>query len=123
MKIKNFDIKKKIFIIAEIGNNHEGNLKVAKKLINLAAKAGVDAVKFQIGIAKEHYSSNSYKPNYQKKTKYKKSNIIEEANARLLKPQDHIKLYKECKKQNVDYICSAFDLKSIEFLYKINSLF
>ena len=37
----------KVFIIAEIGNNHEGNFKLAKKLIFLAAKAGVDAVKFQ----------------------------------------------------------------------------
>ncbi|MDB2363217.1 N-acetylneuraminate synthase family protein [Candidatus Pelagibacter bacterium] len=47
MKTKNFDPKKKVFIIAEIGNNHEGNFQIAKKLINLAAKAGVDAVKFQ----------------------------------------------------------------------------
>ena len=38
---------KKTFIIAEIGNNHEGNISNAKKLIKLASKAGVDAVKFQ----------------------------------------------------------------------------
>ena len=109
---------KKIYIIAEVGPNHQGSLKLACKYIKRLSKIGVDAVKFQIGIAKEHYSSNSYKPNYQKKSKYKKLNIIEEANARLLKLQDHIKLYKECKKHNVDYICSAFDLKSIKFLYK-----
>tara|TARA_B100002003_G_C13808929_1_gene398862 strand:+ start:443 stop:580 length:138 start_codon:yes stop_codon:yes gene_type:complete len=36
------------FIIAEIGNNHEGNFKNAKDLINLAAKAGVDAVNFKL---------------------------------------------------------------------------
>ena len=47
MKLKNFDLKKKVFIIAEVGNNHEGNFNIAKKLIRLAAKAGVDAVKFQ----------------------------------------------------------------------------
>ena len=39
--------KKKIFVIAEIGNNHEGNFALAKKLIKLAAKSGADAVKFQ----------------------------------------------------------------------------
>ncbi len=38
---------KKTFIIAEAGNNHEGNLSNAKKLIKLAAKAGADAIKFQ----------------------------------------------------------------------------
>ena len=44
MKIKNFDTKKKILIVGEIGNNHEGCFETAKKLINMAAKAGVDAV-------------------------------------------------------------------------------
>jgi len=47
MKLKNFDLKKKVFIIAEVGNNHEGNYSVAKKLVNQAAKAGADAIKFQ----------------------------------------------------------------------------
>lgn len=47
MKIKNFDLNKKILIIAEIGNNHEGNLTLAKKMIKLAKKSGADAVKFQ----------------------------------------------------------------------------
>ena len=46
MKIKNFDTKK-ILIIGEVGNNHEGSYTNAIKLINMAAKAGVDAVKFQ----------------------------------------------------------------------------
>ena len=47
MLIQNFNTKKKIFLIAEIGNNHEGSIKLAKKLINLAKKNGADAVKFQ----------------------------------------------------------------------------
>ena len=47
MKIQNFDTKKNIFLIAEIGNNHEGNFDIAKKLIEKAADTGVDAVKFQ----------------------------------------------------------------------------
>ena len=48
MELKNFNLKKKVFIIAEVGNNHEGNFAVAKKLVYQAAKAGVSAVKFQI---------------------------------------------------------------------------
>ena len=47
MKIQNFDTKKNIFLIAEIGNNHEGDFVLAKKLIFLAKKNGADAVKFQ----------------------------------------------------------------------------
>jgi len=47
MKKFNFKNLKRIFIVAEIGNNHEGNYSIAKKLVKLAAKAGVDAVKFQ----------------------------------------------------------------------------
>ena len=47
MKIQNFDTKKNIFLIAEIGNNHEGDFKLAKKLIFLAKKNGADAVKLQ----------------------------------------------------------------------------
>ena len=47
MKIGNIDTQKKVFIIAEIGNNHEGSYKLAEKMIGLAAESGADAVKFQ----------------------------------------------------------------------------
>ena len=47
MKIDDFDTTERVFIIAEIGNNHEGDFALAERLIDLAAKAGVDAVKFQ----------------------------------------------------------------------------
>ena len=61
MKIGKHDIKKKILVVAEIGNNHEGNISVAKRLIRLAAKVGADAVKFQTFIT-EDYVSKSYDP-------------------------------------------------------------
>ena len=47
VRIENLDSKKSVIIVAEIGNNHEGSFSLAKKLIDEAAKAGVDAVKFQ----------------------------------------------------------------------------
>ena len=53
-----FKDKNKTFIIAEIGNNHEGNFQLAKKMITLAAEAGADAVKFQTFIP-EYYISSS----------------------------------------------------------------
>lgn len=47
MKIGDFDTSEKVMIVAEIGNNHEGNVDLAAKMVELAAEAGADAVKFQ----------------------------------------------------------------------------
>jgi N,N'-diacetyllegionaminate synthase len=111
-------MKKKVYIIAEVGPNHQGSVKLAIKYIRVLSKIGVDAVKFQIGIASEHYSQDSFKANYQKRNFKNKDNIIKQANKRLLRFNDHIKLYKEARKCKIDYICSAFDLKSLVFLTK-----
>ena len=56
MTIGKFNTSKKFFIIAEIGNNHEGNFELAKKMVCKAAESGVDAVKFQTFIP-EHICS------------------------------------------------------------------
>ncbi len=61
MKITNFNFKKKVFIIAEAGNNHEGNLSNAKKLIQLAVKAGADAIKFQTFLTEKFIKRNNTK--------------------------------------------------------------
>ena len=109
---------KKTYIIAEVGPNHQGSLKLAFKYVKKLSKIGVDAIKFQIGIAEEHYSKDSFKPNYHKKNFKNNKEIISQAKKRLLQLNDHIKIYKECKKYKIDYICSAFDLVSLKFLYK-----
>lgn len=58
MKIGDFDLARDVLLVAEIGNNHEGNFDIAKELVNEAARCGVDAVKFQtFGV--EHYVSQS----------------------------------------------------------------
>lgn len=56
MKIGNFDTQQRPLLIAEIGNNHEGSLSVAKELVQQAAECGVSAVKFQT-FRTEHYVS------------------------------------------------------------------
>ena len=58
MLLNNLISKKNFFVIAEIGNNHEGNLNIAKKLINEAKKAGADAVKFQFFKLNNFYHSD-----------------------------------------------------------------
>ena len=61
MKIKNKDTNDNVFIIAEIGNNHEGDFYLAKEMIYLAAEAGVDAVKFQTFKTESFVSSLDHK--------------------------------------------------------------
>ncbi len=110
--------RKSVYIIAEVGPNHQGSLTKAKKYVSKLASIGVDAVKFQIGQAEEHYSLDSIKPKYQKKNIKNDLHIIQQAKKRLLNFKDHLVLADECKKFKVDYICSAFDLKSLKFLTK-----
>jgi N,N'-diacetyllegionaminate synthase len=108
----------KTYIIAEVGPNHQGSLNLAKKYIQKLSLIGVDAIKFQIGIADEIYSRDAFKPKYQQNKKNKSIDIVTLAKKRLLKP-DHLRLLSnECKKNKVDFICSAFDLQSLKFLFK-----
>ena len=58
----------KVFIIAEAGVNHNGDINNAKKLIDLAAEAGADAVKFQTFKAEKIVCRNTVKAEYQRKT-------------------------------------------------------
>lgn len=108
----------KVYIIAEVGPNHQGSVDIAIKYVKKVSKIGVDAIKFQIGIAEEHYSLDSFKPEYQKKNVKNNFSIIQQAKKRLLSYKDHIKLYRACKKYKIDYICSAFDLRSLKFITK-----
>ena len=109
--------KNKTYIIAEVGTNHNGSLQTALKYVDKLAISGVDAIKFQIGDFNEVYSNKLFAPVYQKKL-LKKSNYTDVVKARLLSYEDHKKIFERCKKKNLDYLCSAFDLKSLKFITK-----
>ena len=109
-----FSINKN-FIIAEIGPNHNGSFVNAKKMIKQIANAGADAIKFQLALPTKVYSQNAFKAKYQIKNTDKGS-IIEMSKKYQLTRDQHIKLAKECKKNNVIYCCSAFDIDSLIFL-------
>ena len=110
--------KKKTYIIAEVGPNHNGSYKLASKYIEELSKTGVNAVKFQIGNPKQVLSLNALKIPYGKKSKNYKSNqdATKEAEWRQLTYQEHKKLSKRCKSLGIDYLCSAFDIESLRFL-------
>ena len=92
----------KPYIIAEIGNNHEGSLINAKKLIIEAAKCRVDAVKFQ-----------TFNPFFMSVKMTKK---IQKVTKILLSKKDYFELKNLSKKLNLDFISTPFDISSAYFL-------
>jgi N,N'-diacetyllegionaminate synthase len=104
MSIPKFNPKKKVFIIAEIGNNHEGNFIIAKKLIKAAANTGVDAVKFQTFITKDFVSADH--PSFERLKKFEFTH------------QQFLKLKKFAQKQKLNFISTPLDLLSANFLKK-----
>lgn len=105
-----------VFIIAEAGVNHNGSIRLAKKLIDVASAAKADAVKFQTFKAKNIVTKNIKKANYQKN-----KNSPKESQFRMLKKLEmnksmHLELIKYSKKKNIKFLSSPFDHDSIELL-------
>lgn len=108
----------KTFIIAEIGVNHNGKLKLAQKLIIEAKKAGADCVKFQTFNTDELVTKWSPKAEYQNK-KDKKTNQYQMLKKYELSYKEQIQLKKFCRKKKIEFLSSAFSLSDINFLKKI----
>ena len=106
----------KTYVIAEVGPNHNGDINIALEYIKVLSKIGCSAIKFQHGKPSRIFSNQSFFPKYQKKLSNNFDKPILAAKKRLLKNSDQVKLFNECKKYKVDYLCSAFDLQSIKFL-------
>ena len=110
---------KKCFIIAEIGVNHNNDLKTAKKLILAAKKSGADAVKFQTFKAETLATKNAPKANYQKTKKFNNETHYEMLKKLELSNDDHFKLSKFCRKNKIQFLSTPFDLESLKFLIKL----
>lgn len=109
---------KRVVIIAEAGVNHNGDITIAKKLIDEAAKAKVDFVKFQTFKAAHLVSKKAKKADYQIKnigkqtddTQFKMLQQLE------LSKNDHYELIKYAKSKKVKFFSTAFDMESLYFL-------
>lgn len=108
-------MKNHVYIIAEVGPNHNGNVDIALQMVDAIAATGVDAIKFQKADPYLVYSEDSFKASYQKQNEHSKS-AREMSLRHQLTPEEHIKVYNRCKELGVDYICTAFDLDSLIFL-------
>ena len=122
-KISNLEIgnSKRPFIIAEAGVNHNGSIKIAKKMIDVAAKAGADAVKFQSFLTDEIILKKAPKATYHKRTTGSDKEL---SWYDLLKSQEmnfkmHVELIKHCKKRKILFLSTPYDEKSSDILERL----
>ncbi len=106
-------------IIAEAGVNHNGNINLAKKLVDTAFEAGVDYVKFQTFKAENLVSKSAQKATYQQENTNNSESQFTMLKKLELSNADHYELIQYCKSKPIKFLSTAFDLDSIDFLVKI----
>lgn len=104
------------YIIAEAGVNHNGDLKLAFQLIDVAASSGADAVKFQIFSPVKLASAIASKAAYQKTKTDCNESQLDMLKKLALSKIDHSKLKAYCEEKNIEFLSSPFDLDSASFL-------
>lgn len=111
-----FNSSNHVYIIAEAGVNHNGSLELAKKLVDAAADAGADAVKFQTFVPDNLVSRYAEKADYQKETTDKAESQLEMLRKVILKKEWHQVLIDYAEAKGIQFISTPFDLESIDFL-------
>lgn len=107
------------FIIAEAGVNHNGDLALAKRLIDVAAEAKADAVKFQTFKAENLVTRDADKAEYQKTTTGSGESQFEMLKRLELTDEDYKKLYFHAKKRGILFLSTPFDPDSADLLDKL----
>lgn len=103
-------------IIAEAGVNHNGSLKLAKKMIEEAAKAGADYIKFQTFKPEKLVSKYAQKADYQKKTTGNNESQLQMLEKLALSYDDFVELKRYCEQIGIGFLSTPFDEDSIRFL-------
>jgi N-acetylneuraminate synthase len=114
MKIGNYSISSnRIYVIAEIGNNHNGDFNRALTMIDEAKEAGADCVKFQMRhLDKVYRKKTLIKDGEDLGTEY----VIDLLNRFELSKDQHIELFKYAKSKDITYLCTPWDIDSVHFL-------
>ena len=111
------------FIIAEAGLNHNGDLKIAKKLIDNAAECKCDAIKFQTFQKDGRVSGSVKSVNYTEKADGLREDINEMFNRLKMSHKFHKEIFSYAKKKNITIFSTPFDEKSVDYLEKLNVKF
>lgn len=107
------------YIIAEAGVNHNGSINRARALVDRAALAGVDAVKFQTFAANRNVSTSAPKAEYQLALTDAGESQYEMLKRLELSRADHVVLKTACAERGVEFLSTAFDLESIDLLREL----
>lgn len=109
----------KTLIIAEAGVNHNGDPGMARQLVDAAAEAGADLVKFQTFRADRLVTTSASKAEYQKATTAAEETHYEMIRRLELSEAMHDELIERCHKRGIEFLSSAFDLASLDYLMSL----
>lgn len=112
-------MRDRTLIIAEAGVNHNGDIDIAKQMIDAAADAGADVVKFQTFKAENLVTQSAKKAEYQLQTTSKEESQLQMLKKLELSFEDHKELIKYSKKKNIGFLSTPFDLDSLQLLIDI----
>jgi N,N'-diacetyllegionaminate synthase len=108
-----------VFVIAEAGVNHNGRLDLAKKLVDAAKEAGADCIKFQTFVSKNIVSKTAAKADYQKEQTDSEESQYDMLKKLELSFEDFEALNTYCKHKSIEFMSTAFDFDSIDFLERL----
>lgn len=109
-------VSKQVFVIAEAGVNHNGSVEMAKRLIDVAADAGADAIKFQTFTASKMISKYAEKANYQIQTTDASETQLQMVQRLELNEDAHYQLKEYCQRRNILFLSTPFDIESVDLL-------
>ena len=110
---------RKVFIIAEAGVNHNGSSRIAKRLVDIAASSGADAVKFQTFKAESLVTRSAPKARYQKRTTGRDENQFQMIKRLEMAFVVHKVLIKYCRQKKITFLSSPFDSNSVGLLVRL----
>ncbi len=122
-KIGNKEIgyKKPVFIIAEAGVNHNGNIELAKELVVKAKESGADCVKFQTFKAEDVVTKNAPKAKYQLKTTDPEESQINMLKSLQLPLDSYKDLIEFCNNEKIIFLSTPYNINDVDFLDKIGA--
>jgi len=108
-------------IIAEVGVNHNGDMELAKRLIDVAADAGADLVKFQTFSAERLATQSAPKANYQDQTTDQAQSQYAMLKQLELTTKMHEVLIAHCQHRNIGFFSTGFDIQSLDYLASLGA--
>ena len=111
----------KVKIIAEAGVNHNGDIIIAKKMIDFAKEAGADYIKFQTFIPENLVSKHAKKAEYQKITTVSDESQLQMLRKLMLSENEFIELSDYCEATSIGFISTPVALESVDYLISFNN--